>query len=370
MPDFTKPTTEYKVRVLNTSGVLVAEFVNFWSLAYRKAVNEAGLLTIDIDGDHSLVDAIGHKYQVEVWRRNLRYGLDWYRDFSGLFLGQERYYTDKRHFRLLCPGDVWLLSTRGVMWAADTANRSAFTSDPAETVMKTLVDYNAGPNATAANSRERDGAITGLSIQTDGANGNTIDWYCAWRNLLQELQAIARIGGGDFDLIKTGATTYEFRWYTGQRGTDRTASVLFALEYGNMKNPRYTHDRVDEKTVAVVAGEGQESNRTIVVRTGDDYSASNDVETYLDGRRFKTTAGLQSWGDDRLDQLKARQELEFDPVQVEGSIYGLDYCVSGALGDLVKARYDGIEVTKKIAGVSITLDKQGDERVDLELETQ
>jgi hypothetical protein len=201
--------------------------------------------------------------------------------------------------------------------------------------MKTLVQYNAGASATTANGRIRDGVIEGITVAADGGFGNVISKGCAYENLLEALQKIAAIGGGDFDLVKTGAATWQFRWYTGQRGTDRTDSVLFALERGNMAAPEYTHDRVDERTVAIVAGQGEESDRAVEVRTGPDYAADNDIETFVEASDLTTTAGLQSRGDTELEESRARQQFEFAVLQTPGCFYGVHY----GLGDLVKAQY-------------------------------
>lgn len=361
---------EYKLRVKNTSGTLVAEVSDFWDLAYHKRVNEPGLLESTLSGDHDLVGIIADKYQVEVWRRLPEYGIDWYADFYGLFRDQERYYTDKKYFTARCPGQMSMLGWRYVMWYAGTLNRSEFWSDPAETIMKTLVSYNAGSSATTGNGRMRTGTITGLSEQADGTNGTSLPWFCAWKNLLAELQDLARVGGGDFDLIKTGGATWEFRWYTGQRGPDRSSTVMFSLERGNMANPRYRYNRMAEATAAVVAGQGQGAARKVTVTTGADYSASNDIEVYVDARNKLTSSGREKAGDKRLEERRARQEFTFDVLQTEASLYGQHYCVSGVIGDLVKARYDTVEVTQKITGVTVALDRDGNETIDIETETQ
>lgn len=368
--DFSLPAVQYKLRLKDASGALVAETVDFLSLAYTKRVNEPGLLEFLLTGDHPAASSLDHRYQVEVWRRLPRFGVDWYCDFYGLFLDQERFFTDQAYFVAHCPGQMTMLSWRYVMWSASTTDRSTFASKAAETILKTLVDYNVCSNATTGNGRERTGTITGVSIETDGGNGSTLDWSCAWKNLLLELQAIARVAGGDFDLIKTGGATWEFRWYTGQRGEDRSSTVTFSLDHGNMANPHYRHNRITEKTVAVVAGQGQGDAREVVVRTGDDYAADNDKETFVDARSYSTTSGLQAAGDARLDALRARKGLSFDVLQTPACLYGKHYCIDGGLGDLVLARYDTIETTQKIAGVTVTLTRDGAETIGVETETQ
>ena len=122
--------------------------------------------------------------------------------------------------------------------------------------MKTLVSYNAGSSATAGNSRLRTGTISGLTVEADGANGNTLDWFCAYDNLLESLQKLAAIAGGDFDLAQTAVGAWQFRWHTGQLGTDRTATAIFALERSNMANPQDQLLRTVEKTACIVGGKG------------------------------------------------------------------------------------------------------------------
>ncbi len=249
---------------------------------------------------------------------------------------------------------------------AGTNNRSTFTDTKAETLMKTLVSYNAGSAATTANGRIRNGAITGLSVQADGGGGNTLSKACAYDNLLSTLQEIAEIGGGDFDLIRTGAQAWEFRWYAGQRGTDRTATLLFALERGNMAEPMYEYDRREERTVAIVGGQGEAAARQVVVRTSPDYHVdTNNIEMFADARNQTSTAALNATGDSRLRGTRGRQTFGFKVLQIPSCYYGLHY----GLGDLVKAQYGSVNVTQKIVGVSVSLEQDGTEQIDVEMET-
>lgn len=358
----------YQVRIKNTAGVLQAVLTDFESLAYTKRVNMPDVASWRLKGDHDSISLHTHRGQVEVWRRyqdeEHDIDIDWYADFKGLYLDHEYQYQDRDVFTARAYGTNWLLATRWIAWYASTTNRTKFTAQPAETILKTLVDYNAGPNATVGNSRLREGAITGLSIEVDGAGGNSLDWTCPWQNLLTNLQSLTRVAGGDFDLVRTGATTVEFRWYLGQLGTDRSATVIFALERGNMANPRYRYNRADEKTAVIVAGQGDLDDRATVVRTSADYSASNDVEGFKDARNWDSTSGLNSAGDQYLDEKRAAQELIFDVLQTPASLYGSHYF----LGDLVTARYH-TTLTQKIVGVTVDF-SNGQERISLELETQ
>jgi hypothetical protein len=350
---------EYRLDIKTAAGVLVAQVTDFLALTYTKRVNQPGTLSFVLAGDHSAIAQLAHNGQVEVWRRDPVNGIAWYCDHYSLYRAQERQYTDHDVFTARCPGQLSMLDWRIVAWPAGTANRSVFASAKAETILKTLVTYNAGASATTANGRIRNGAITGISSAADAAGGNTLDWSCAWKGLLETLQDIALVAGGDFDLVKTGAQAWEFRFYAGQLGTDRSATVAFAVERGNMANPVYTYNRTDERSVAIVAGQGQESSRSTAVRTGAYYSATNDVETFVDGRNTATAAGLNALGDKVLSNKAPVQSFEFDVLQTPSCLYGSHYFV----GDLVTARYDSIEATRKVLGVQVTLDTDGGETV-------
>ena len=365
-------STEYRLDVYNAAGTMLARLVGsayrdttkggFLELSSVKRVNEPGLVAFTLDGDSPLVTTMDHKSRVEVWRRDVDRGIAWYMENSGLFLDQERRYTDHALFRAVCYGPLWLLSTRYILYYANTADRSKFTTEKAETIMKTLVDYNAGANATVGNGRMRTPNTIAVTVAADTAAGNTLDWYCAWDNLLRSLQALVAAGaGGDFDLVRSGAN-WEFRWYTGQLGTDRSATVTFALDLGNMRDPVYRRTRSTEVTVALVGGQGEESARATRTVTGTDYGASNDIEVFVNATNASSDAGYDAEGARWLKERQAEHELAFDVVQDGPYLYGRDYF----LGDLVTATYDAISVTRKVIGAQIDYNKDGTESVKID----
>lgn len=356
---------EYYLLVKNSSGTKVAQITDYHYLTYRKVVNEPGILTFELDADHPAISTFQLDGQIEVWRRNTDYNIGWYADFYSLYRFSRYKFTDHDTFLAECPGQLHWLSRRSIAWFSGTSNRSTFNATPAETIMKTLVQYNATTDATVANGRLRAGAFATatITIAADTAAGNILSWSGAYKNLLSELQDIAEAGGGDFDLVKTGDTTWDFRWYTGQRGTDRTATVTFALQYGNMKEPTYERDRIGEKTVAVVAGQGEGSERATTVVTGPDFAAANDIEIFIDARDVKTTAALTSRGETKLQEYRSRNEFDFKVIQTAQTAYGLHYF----LGDLVHAKYRDIEADVKVQTVTVSYQPQGEEIIDVDM---
>ncbi len=265
-----------------------------------------------------------------------------------------------------------MLAQRIVAYNANTTNRSKFTTTACETIANTLVKYNATTSGTTGDGRDRAAAgghpFTGLSVEADGAAGNSVDYYCSRKNLLEALQELSDLsGGGDFDIVKTSSTAWQWRWHTGQLGTDRSATVTFALDRGNMANPQFWDSKASEKTVAIVGGQGEESERDIAVRTGTNYSVTNDIEMFVNATDIDegATAALQAKGDQRLSENEATKAFSFDALETENLQYGVNYF----LGDKVTAinPYDGTSYTLKIKGVTVTLGSDGRESIALEM---
>ena len=184
---------QYRIVIRTATGVKVADVSDFLSLAYTKQVNAPGLCQFTLNGNHVAVSLLALDGQVEVYRRDQAQGIAWYADFYGLYRGTEQ--TSKGgldQFTAFCPGQMSFLSWRHILYAAGTVSRSEFAAVPAETIMKTLVNYNACALATTGNSRKRNGAITGLSVAADAAGGSTVSWSCAWTICLISCKQLRR----------------------------------------------------------------------------------------------------------------------------------------------------------------------------------
>jgi hypothetical protein len=360
-------TPAYRLDIRDTSGVLQAVVTDYTYLTYTRQVNKVGMLQFALSADHDAVQYLTDKALVEVWRRDATRGVDWHCDYYGMVRTTQYAYpgSGPETFTVWAPSMLSLLGWRVVAWHAGTANRSAFDGVKAETVLNTLVSYNACAAATTANGRLRDGAITGLTAEAGGAGGNTVDWNCAYANLLQTCQELCRISGGDMDVVTTAPATWQWRWYAGQLGTDRSATVVLALNRGNMASPTYIDARADERTVAIVGGQGEGTSRATSIRTGTNYNAgTNNVEFFRDARNESTAEGLNSAGDAGLDEARARATFTFDLIQTPALRYGAEFF----LGDLVTARYRGYETTVKVKGVTVSVSPDGTESMTFEVE--
>jgi len=348
-------SAEYKLIARSAAGAKQADVRDFLWLSYSKRRRKAGLLRFALSGRHSLAEALARDWQLEVWRRNRTLGIEWYCDFYALFADTSEATDKLKVCTYQAPGQMSLLARRDVAWKAGTAGRTAFAGQPGETVMKTLVAYNATALATTGAGRVFDGTFPGqtITVEADGAGGNGVDWACAWANLLDNLGELARIAGGDFDLIKTGPAAWEFRWYAGQRGVDRSSTVIFSTTFGNMIDPTYEQIQSDERTVAIVGGSGEGAARVVETRTGVDWAADRSSELFVDRRSDTDLAVLDAAGDDKLDGYRAREKYGFKVEQTLGSAYGRHYCVAGAVGDRVTVRQDSRTAVQVIDWVDV-----------------
>ena len=359
----------YRLRTYNTSGVQQQEITDFSWLSFTKRVNSPGVLSFGLAGDKSYLSSLADKWIVQIDRKPV--DGTWTTELSTFFRDAIWTFPETgSQIVLQCVGVMDCLSWREIGYYAGVSNRTFFSAVAAETVLKTLVDYNAGPNATTGNSRFRTGTLgyPTLSLQADGAGGNTITLYCAYKNLLRTLQDVASVAGGDFSLTELSPVSYRFDWHTGQLGADRTADLQFSMERGNMREPEYRTNRAPEKTVAIVAGKGEASDRDIVVRTGSNYNVTtNNIEKVVasTGTDKGDTTGLNAKGDEALERLRAQETFNFKIQTVESARYGVDFF----LGDLVGAKnpFTGTVGDYKIEAVTVTLTPDGTETVSPEV---
>lgn len=358
--------SEYQIILYNRSGVKQGHIVDFRELYYVKRRNSVGVCQFELDVDHPAVSLIQDRWYVGIMRRNTDFGLDWTEDYYGIIrsvekrMDAERTRVVIRAFSLL-----HMLEWRVIAYYADMEGKSVFTSCPAERIMKDLVRYNCTASATTANLRRRSGSEMGASIeiQSGCTGGSSITWSGPWEQLLPNLQQISDTGGGDFDLIKTDGSVFEFRYYAGQRGTDRSASVVFAPTYDNMADISYIKDRSEERTICLVAGRGTSSCRAVLVASGPDYSASADYEMV-----FNATAGcgmyyLQSEGNKKTRERRAKAELTFSPLQTSQTFYGVHY----TMGDKVKVVYEDTTACYIVEAVTVRVHQDGGDGIEVEL---
>jgi hypothetical protein len=352
-------SADYKLIIRNPAGVKVDEVSDHLWLSYAKRVNEPGLLKFRLRGDHPAIAKLAYNGQIEVKRRVTD---TWETEFYGLYRSLNRK-EPQPVFEATCPGQLTWLADEHIAFTADTTGRNKFTAQKVETIARAIVRFNCTSEATTGNGRLFTTALSGISVATDLGRGATLDWSCAWANVLSELQKLATATGIYFDLVKTGPASWVFTFYPTTPGTDRSASVIFSPGRDNMADIDFTIDRTQEKTVAIVGGEGREADRQMSIRYGPDYSAANHKVMFVDAAQAKTSAAREAAGDAALQKVRAKAVLKFKPRQTQNCRYGVHYF----LGDLVGYAYEGYTGTQLVAGVTVEVSPDVLEKVSVEL---
>jgi len=346
----------YQVWVRSKSNALLAVLTqdDIISLRVKRVVNgvsshEIVLASAALD-KAGLFEVDGH---IEVWRKPRGAGM--YMEYEGFHrVGiYEQDQEGKETFTSRGVGYADILRRRII--AAPAGTSGSRKTGPAETVAKAYV-YE---QIVAPSIAER--AISGFTIEPDLGRGSTIDISRAWRGLLDVLQEIAAVGGGDFDVIGT-ETGFVFRWYPGQRGADRRSELTFSTEFGNMEAPQFTVEPAGANT-CLVLGAGEGAGRGVLwVPSSTAYAGLDRIEIARDARDTDSEDVMRSRGSAALEELRGGTRLTFHVVQTASARYGVDY----GLGDLVRVRYRDYVMDAKITGVTITL--RDAEQIELEFQ--
>ena len=358
----------YEVRIKNHTGDRIALLDDFEQLAFTHKANGLGSYVLQVGGHNPGTGAttsertieevaalFAEDYQIEVWRRWPETNIAWYTEWAGLH----------RHKRIWRDGNGWHFLSRGydynhLLWRtvvdAYAGESESAKNNAAETVMK---EYVAEQMVTRL-------AFSGVSVQADGANGNNWKGNGMGKRLLDLCADIAVTGGGDFKMVGTGAATFEFRWYTGQLGTDRRASVLFALNYDTMDDP-VIEETGDGYNAVLVAGGGTGATRDhewVTDAPALARSPWNRIEMFRDARDVTVgeTSTLQQRGNEEIAAGMLKRKFSFRSKQSAARIYGRNYFV----GDLTKASFLGTDYDRKIVGATITVRRDDPEDVVLE----
>jgi hypothetical protein len=373
----------YHLRVKSPNGQLVAVLDDFVRLDYEHRLNDAGQLTLTLRGDDPRVELINLDGIIEVWRTG--------DDISGTLWAVEfetlprnfAYATDEKGvttYTATCVGLNDLLARRVIAYKEGTVR--AEKSAPAETCMKAYVRENCGDLASTetAVGRVVNGVMEGFSVEADGAHGATWNGARAFENLLDVIKEISAFAQIDFQVVSLGGGLFEFRTYPNQLGQDRTIigldpatglngagnpPVVIDLNFGNAARMSYAFNRSNEINTVVVLGQGERSTRTVLVRQDalTILASPWNQREAVRSTNQEFTYQLETFGDEQLLELSAKEELTFDPLEVPNTRYGTHF----VLGDKITLRYRFVERHRRIVAVKNTVVAGSSRQVTLEL---
>lgn len=357
-------SADYRIDIKTAAGVKVAEIIEFQSLTYTKRRNDPGICKFTINGNNTKIDDFEDDSQIEIWRRNTApsIALDWYCDYYGMFRGEESSNGVTPIFTAVCPGQMAKIGDRIVAYPKNTLNRSLFSIKPVETILNTLAKYNLTSSGSTADGRIRLATVTGISVETDGVSGSSVDYACAGENLLTTMQKLAAQQQVCFDLVKTGANTWQWRFIDT---IDVSDDVIFAIERDNVEKITFTRDRSKEKTVAIVGGKGEDLLRPYRERFGTNYNVStNNREMEVNASSDSDIAILNAKGDVALKSVETIPDIQFVVKQAPNAYYGKHY----NLNYQVTGRYQGTDYVQIVSEVTVSVNQDAKESINIKLE--
>ena len=365
---------DYEVWLLHpATGVQMAILDHQEGLEYAKRVNAVGSFTLM--APEGFDTSMAHKdARIVVWRQPQ--GGKKAIDFAGLVRHWIPQYTNGRYSLMLagpCYNDI--LQTRIIPYMAGTSYALKYMAG--DNLQKALVRENLGASATdAARNIVTPGYLT---VQANVGLGTLVWKQCTRRELLTTLQEVSDSSmetpatASFFGVVPTGGGFgMEFRTNIEQWGQDHRhpngahGARIFAVERGNMVDPKLETDARDEVNYVYVRGPGEESNCIMLPiydtsRIGE--SPLNRRETLLDQRGEDMVSGLGNAGRSRLQEGRARQRFNFSIVETPSSRYGVDW----GFGDYVTGSFLGEQYDLQVSMVSVSLRGQREEiRTELE----
>jgi len=194
-------------------------------------------------------------------------------------------------------------------------------SGNAETGLRTLVDYNAGPSALAARR------VAQLALGTVAGAGTTVNTTA---DRMESLGAVARrmaiSGGGLGFRTRQEDQQILFEVYIPE---DKSTSVRFSFSLGNVKYLGYEQS-APTATAAIVGGQGEGADR-FVTEVSDEDAAALWGRTEVLVSRAGTSTDLAEEGQAALTEGAATARLASNVADTPNQRYGTHY----NLGDLV-----------------------------------
>lgn len=358
----------YTVMIRTSAGALQSVSQDYLDLAISRTVNAPDMAALIYDSSSMNIQYLTQGALIEVYREDAEAGIASAQEFGGYIRKVTRTVSDKTTYEIMAVGMIGLLGDRIVAWKSGRANRSTFTAQPAETIVRTLIVYNLGNSATVASGRILEGAMAPvISMGASAGTGTVMSVSYAYQNLLEAVQKTCDDGGGDISMVYNPTTNQiDTAWRLGQLGTDRTATVKLSVALGTISELVVDDDRIDDFTAVIVGGQGEGKARRIETRPVTLPTFSNLREYFADARNLQkaSPARLRQHGQILLNRQR-RKRLTYTAKLLQNAAlrYGRDYI----LGDLVTILDGTTAVTQKVQGVDLAFTADGKETVDVTL---
>jgi hypothetical protein len=366
----------YELWLTSDSGVRLAPLDTALSLECSRVVNEIGsfgmYLPLSFNPDLLQPDRL-----IQVWRQPEGGRLGLWRVYM---LREWEFSTQGSDQMLEISGPDMLDLMRRRIVAAYAGSAQASKTDYADDMMKEVVTQSIA-NGVAPTPTAGTRVWANLSIAADLSDGPIITRSFPFETLLTgssngvlaQLAKAAREAGTEvfFDIIpnvvSSNSITFQFQTFTGQPGQDVSDRVTFDQADGNMKEPKLRYNYRDEVNYVYATGPGEESDRNVqqvydATRYGQSIWGRCEVEADARNQPDDNNA-IQAVGNDRLSEGRPRVSFTAQPVDTEGTRFGIDW----DFGYQVGAKYLNRQFKTIIRAVTISL-REGQEEIRARLD--
>ena len=305
-------------------------------------------------------------WRIDVWR-SPEYGYPLRREGSFLLRKYRVYDRKTDNLRMIeffgrSPIDILRRWTVQSTVAAEISK-----TDEIDDMMKAIVteSFITTPRVVPTGEFTVDGSVSlGPIISHEFFGKNVKDILMDLKNISFRLNAQLSTNKRIFFDVVEGATLanggfgYQFRTYAGLRGADRTKGIVFSIENGNLQEPQYIEDYLDQITSAQVGA-------VTTVTSDDQYLSRWNKSLEYQGTSSTDANVNTSKANEILENGKAQKYLNATFLNTPGSpnqprsLYGIDW----DLGDLVPVNYAGKSMNAEVCIVYLSLDESGIENV-------
>lgn len=360
-------SSEYEFWLTDDAGRRIMLLKDFAFASYSRSTRGLGVIQfgLPLDAYLSGVPSIFQKdWRIDVWRSPM-YGYPKRRE-SSYFLRKFRIYDrEEDSMRMI---EFFGRSPLDILrrWSVSTTVAAEYEkTDYLDDMMKDIVDdvFIVGAHCVPGGEFSVDGA-TGLGpLISQTFKGKNV------RDVITDLKATSFSLNADdptnrrifFDVVEgpglENGFGYIFRTYADLRGIDRTKGTVFSPENGNMHDPEYFEDYLDQITVALV-------NTTTVTDPEATSSRWNSIQEYrassatLAGSDTATANQILSEKGKRISLGAYFDNTPGSPDQPQ-SLYGIDW----DLGDLLPVQYAGKNLQAEVEIVWVSVNENGQENI-------
>lgn len=202
-----------------------------------------------------------------------------------------------------------------------------------------------------------------------------------YKQLDEEFSTICQLDGCGYKMsLDLDNKTFIFKVYRGNDVSDR---IIFSTAFDNITGQEYIESDSNHKNVAIVAGQGEEEDRDLIVYNNDKYKDLDRLELFVDARDIEQdTITVQKPDEDgemeeveepiqngenavKLLEERAKEKLEETSIvksysaSIASSSYG--YRTDYDLGDIVSIRNDkwNIFYTDRITEITEEYNNEG-----------